>query len=290
MIKEKKGSKISRKIAILFIAPCLIGITIFSWYPFFLGFLIAFQKYSIFTTKWVGLQNFKNLFNDPMFPIVIRNTFYYAFLSIAIPFLIPIIVAILLLEMKRSVIRIMMILWFLPAGGMGSLLLLKWYYNPNYGLFNQILNWLGLPGLQWLNDPRLAMICLVLPGLIMYGPGLIWIATLQSIPDELYEAAEIEGAGLWTKIWHITLPRLRPIIAVLLLLSVIGSMQMFSQAFLMTGGGPNNATRTIVMYMYNCGFEMLKFGYGTAVAIVLFIILTIMVIIQRKLFKENIDV
>jgi len=290
MTKTKKESKRFRKVAIFFLAPCLIGITFFSWYPFIISFFVAFQEYMILSTSWVGLQNFKILFNDPMFFTTIRNTFYFAFLNIAIPFLIPIIVAILLLEMKKSIIRIMMILWFIPIGTMGSLMLWKWYYNPRYGLFNQILSWFGLPGLGWLDDPHLAMICLVLPSLIMYSPGLIYMASLQSIPDELYEAAELEGAGLWQKIWSITLPRLRPIIAVMLLLSVIGSMQMFQQAFVMTGGGPANATRTIVMYMYDCAFNNLKFGYGTAVAIILFIILTIMTIIQRKYFKENLDI
>jgi len=120
--------------------------------------------------------------------------------SIALTFLVPIFVAILLMEMRKSLIRIMMILWFIPVSSMAGIIIWKWFYNPQYGLFNGILQSLGMPTLRWLDDPNLAMICLVLPGLIMYGPGLIYIATLQGIPDELYQAAELEGASFWRKI------------------------------------------------------------------------------------------
>jgi len=172
---------------------------------------------------------------------------------------------------------------------MAGLIIWKWMYNTQYGLFNGILESLGFPTLGWLNDPNLAMFCLVLPGLIMYGPGLIYIASLQGIPNELYEAAEIEGAGFWTKIWHITLPRLRPIIAMMLILAVIGNFQVFDQPYIMTGGGPNLATYTIVLYIFDLAFASMKFGKASALAVVLFFVLTILTTIQRKYFKENID-
>ncbi|MCD6318992.1 sugar ABC transporter permease, partial [Candidatus Aerophobetes bacterium] len=155
---------------------------------------------------------------------------------------------------------------------------------------NGILISLGLPTLRWLGDKRIAMLCLVLPGLIMYGPGLIYIASLQSIPDEFYEAAELEGCTFWQKIWHITLPRLRPLISMMLILAVINNMQVFMQPFVMTGGGPGDATRSVVMFYYKLAFENMKFGKGQAVALVLFIILAVLVYLQRKYFKENPDV
>ena len=124
----------------------------------------------------------------------------------------------------------------------------------------------------------------------MFGPGLIYIATLQGIPGELYEAAHLEGASFGQKIWHVTLPRIRPIIAMMLLLSIIGNLQVFDQPFVMTGGGPNFATYSVVMYIFDTAFEQMKFGRATALSLVLFVVIMVLVIIQRKYFKENPDV
>jgi len=288
--KEKKESKYLRRSALLFLIAPLIAITLFNWYPFIMGFLVAFQRFEIITSEYVGLENFKELLADPIVGLSLKNTFYYAFLNIALTFMIPIIVAILLMEMKKSIIRIMMILWFIPVASMASLVIWKWFYDPQYGLFNGILSVLGLPNVGWLENPRIAMISIVLPGLIFFSPGLIYMASLQTIPLSFYEAAELEGAGLWSKIWHISLPRLRPIIAMMLILSVINSMLMFQQALVLTGGGPQNSTRTVVMYIYNLGFQSMRFGIGAAFSLILFFILAILISIQRKYFKENIDV
>ena len=256
-----------------------------------MGFIVAFQKYHLIKPPiFVGFANFKNIFYDPLTSIVFKNTLYYTALSLALTFLVPIFVAILLMEMKKSTIRIMMILWFIPIAGMASLVIWKCVDTLFPITFNGILTTLGLPTLRWLEDIRIVMLCLVLPGLIMYGPGLIYIASLQGIPDEFYEAAELEGAGFWRKVWSITLPRLRPIIAMMLILAVINNMQIFNRPFVMTGGGPGDATRTVVMRYYNLAFEQMKFGRGQTLAFLLFILLIILIIIQRKYFKENPDV
>jgi len=222
--------------------------------------------------------------------IIFKNTLYYAGLSIGLTFLLPILIAILLMEMKRSVIRIMMILWFIPVASMAGIIIWKWFYNVQYGLFNGILTSLGLPTIRWLDDSNLAMLCLVLPGLIMFAPGLIYIATLQGIPDELYEAAELEGASFWKKIWYISLPRMRPIIAMMLILAIIGNLQVFDQPYAMTSGGPNFATYSIVMHIFLLAFQSMKFGKATALSVILFFIIMTFVIIQRKYFKEYIDI
>ena len=288
---EPRGFKFVRKMGWIFSMPALVVEGIFGWFPISVAFIVAFQKfYIIRPCKYVGLDNFKFILHNPLTLICFKNTLYYAFLSLALTFLIPIFVAILLMEMKKSTIRIMMVLWFIPVASMAGLIIWKWFYNVQYGLFNGILISLGLPTLRWLDDPKLAMICLVLPGLIMYGPGLIYIATLQTIPEELYEAAELEGSSFWQKIWHITLPRIRPIMAMMLLLAVIGAFQVFQSMFVMTGGGPNLATISLVMYLYQLAFENLRYGRATALAVILFFILMVLVTIQRKCFKENIDV
>ncbi|GAH68486.1 unnamed protein product, partial [marine sediment metagenome] len=256
------------------------------------AFMLSFQKFYVFKAcEFVGLDNFRSLFfRTPLMGKAFLNTFYYAFLSISLTFLIPIFVAILLMEMKKNMIRIMMILWFIPVASMAGIIIWKWFYHPQYGLFNGILVTLGLPTLRWLNDPQIAMLCLILPGLIMYGPGLIYIATLQGIPNELYEAAELEGTGFWKKVWFITLPRLRSIMAVMLILSVIGSLQVFDQPFVMTGGGPAFATTTVALLLYQLAFKQLKFGRATALGLILFFIIIAIIVIQRKYFKENLDV
>jgi len=271
--------------------PALVVQGLFGWLPLAVGFVLAFQKFNLFKpSPFVGLANFESiLLLRPLTVIAFRNTFYFAALSLGLTFLVPILVAILLMEMGKKIIRIMMLLWFIPIGGMAGIVIWKWMYNPQYGLFNGILQQLGLPTLRWLSDPNLAMICIVLPGLIMYGPGLIYIATIQGIPDELFEASELEGAGIWRKIWSITLPRLRPIISMMLILAVIGSLQVFNQPYVMTGGGPGYATVTVVMSIYQLAFESMKYGKAAALSVTLFFVTMILVVIQRKYFKENID-
>lgn len=291
MVAKRKKLKYVYYVAWIFGLPYLVATTIFGWYPVATALVVAFQKFSVIRpSTFVGLDNFQYFINDPTIYQAFRNTFYYTALRIGIVFMIPIFIAILLMEMKKSIIRVMMILWFVPVASMAGIIIWKWFYNVQYGFFNGILVTLGFSRLRWLQDKNLAMICLVLPGLIMYGPGLIYIASLQGIPEELYEAAHLEGASFWQKIWHITLPRIRPIIAMMLLLSIIGNLQVFDQPYVMTGGGPNFATYSVVMYMFDIAFEQMKFGRGTALSLILFCVIMALVIIQRKYFRENPDI
>ena len=289
---ERRGKlKYIRRLSIIFALPGVIIVSIFGWFPIATAFVVAFQKFYILKpSPFVGFDNFNYLFSHPLTAVTFRNTFYYSGLSIGLTFFLPILIAILLMEMRKGVIRVMMILWFIPVASMAGIIIWKWFYNPQYGLFNGILVSLGLPTLGWLTDSRLAMLCLVLPGLVLFAPGLIYIATLQGIPEELYEAAELEGTRFWGKILHVTLPRMRPIIAMMLILSVITSLQIFEQPYVMTGGGPNFATYTVVMSVFTFAFERLQFGKATALAIILFLIIMTLVIIQRKFLKEDIDV
>jgi len=284
------GVKFKRLSIWLFCIPGAVVTLIFGWYPMIWAMVIAFQKFMIIgPSKWIGLGNFSSILQDPILPIVIKNTFYYALLSIGLTFIIPILVAILLMEMSKKTVRIMMWLWFIPLSSMASIVILKWMYNVDYGLLNGILVSFGLPESGWLNDPRIAMLCLVLPGLIMFAPGLIYIATIQAIPKELYENAHLEGASVWQQIWHISLPRLRPVISMMLILAVISNLQIFSQPYIMTGGGPGTATTVFVMEIYSQAFNRYAFGRASALAIILFCIILTLIIIQRKFVKENLD-
>jgi multiple sugar transport system permease protein len=288
--KVTRGPRFKRIAAWSFTLPGVLFQFFFGWFPVLVAFLVAFQRYYLVKPpEFVGFANFREVAADPLTPVVFTNTFYYAALALGLTFLLPIFVSILLMEMPPKVIRGMMILWFLPVAATASIVIWKYFYHPKLGLLNGLFESVGLPRQQWLDDPSLAMISLVLPGLILFGPSLVYIASLQGIPEELYEAAELEGAGFWTKIWHITLPRLRPVIAMMLILSVIGTLQVFEQPFIMTGGGPGYATRTVVMHVYNMSFLSYNLGKATALAILLFFLVMTLIIIQRRYFRESLD-
>ena len=277
----------TRHAAWLFSLPAIIVYTLFGWYPLLLAFVVAFQNFKIRgQVQWVGFANFIQLFHDPMVLLTIVNSLHYTFLVIVLTFWVPILVSILVLEMTPRTQLWMTVLWFIPVSGTASIVIWKFFYNTYYGLFDQILTLLHLPIVRWLDEPRTAMLSLVLPGLITYGPGLIYLATLQAVPQELYEAAELDGAGFFRKVLSITVPTLQPIISVLLVLTVIGSMQMFNQAYVMTGGGPMNSTYPIVMYIVENAFKYLDFSYADALALVLFVILMLLVILQFRLQRS----
>jgi len=292
MIESKQNKYLTHRwSAFLFYLPGVIVVSIWGWYPLILGLLIAFYKWPLIRTpQWIGLANLYQVLEDPVLGISLRNTFYYTGLAIALTFFIPIIVSILLMEMKPRTIRIMMILWFIPIASMASIIIWKYFYNPSYGLLNGILQTLGFPSSGWLSDSSIAMLCIVLPGLIMFAPGLIYLASLQTIPLELYEAAGLEGANLWQKVWQITLPRLRPIISMMLLLAIISHMQVFDSIYIMTTGGPGYATTTLMMRFYIIAFQNINLGRGAAYALILFLIVMTLVVLQRKYFKDNLDV
>jgi multiple sugar transport system permease protein len=274
----------------LFTLPGLLSQLVFGWLPVALAFVVAFQRYYfVKEPEYVGLQNFRAVASDPLIRTAFQNTFVYALLSIGLTFVIPIAVSILLMEMSRRTIRWMMILWFIPVAATAGIAIWKYMYHERLGLLNGMLTAVGLPPQKWLDDPGMAMFSLVLPGILLFGPGLIYIAALQNIPEELYEAAEMEGAGLFRKIWYVTLPRLRPVIAMMLIFSVIGAMQVFETPFILTGGGPGYATTTVVMHIYNLAFNAYNLGKATALAIVLFGVIMALVVLQRRYFRENLD-
>lgn len=274
-----------------FTLPGLLFQFFFGWFPVLIAFLVGFQRYYFAKSpEYVGFDNFRAVVSDPLTLEVFKNTFYFAALSLSLTFIIPIFVSILLMEMRQRTIRWMMVLWFIPVASTAGIVIWKYLYNPRLGLLNGILSALHLPTQKWLDDPNLAMISLVLPGLILFGPGLMYIAALQSIPNELYEAAEIEGARFFQKIRYVTLPRLRPIIAMMLIFSVIGSMQVFELPFIMTSGGPGYATTTVVQQVYSLAFNAFNLGKATALAIVLFFVIMTIIIIQRRVYRENVDV
>ncbi len=230
--------------------------------------------------------------------VIWRNTITYVLLSLGLTFFVPVIVSILLTEMSPWMIRIMMILWFIPISSMASLIILKYFYNVDYGLLNGIIakayDFLGRPESarvfpRWLNSPDLVMFCLVLPSIVMFSPGLVYITALQGIPQDLYDAAEIDGCGFFQKIWNVTIPRLRPIMVTMFLFSVLTSFQVMNEVLIMTQGGPGDRTLVVGYYIYKMTFDYLEIGKGNALAVIYFCFLMTLTILQRIYIRENND-
>lgn len=288
---ESAPSRRRRLQGVLFMLPAALFQLTWGWYPMVMAFAISFTNARFRgSVEFTGLESYVRIWNDPLVAESFRVTAIYAALSIGLTFFIPIIVAILLMEMPKRHIRWMMLLWFLPLSGIASTLLFRYMYNSQYGLFQWFATEvLGLAPQPFLNSSDQVLFWLVFPGILFFGPGLIYMATLQSIPASYYEAAEIEGAGFWRKIWTISLPRLRPVISMLLVFAIIGSTQAFEFPLIMTGGGPGGASRTVVMYLFDLLRE-LRYADATALGVYLFIGTMILVVIQRRFFRENPDV
>ncbi len=275
----------------LFVIPAILFQFFWGWYPMVIAIFLSLTNAPIRgAITFRGIENYVRLASDPLVPMAFRVTLIYGILSIILTFIIPIITAILLMEMPPKTMRVMMILWFLPLSGIASTLFWQYLYNEKFGIFQYIATAvLGLPPQTFLSSERFVLFWLIVPGIIMYGPGLYYIAGLQGIPKSYYEAAEVEGAGFWRKIWTISLPRLRPIISMTLLFSIIGSLQEFTFPDLMTRGGPNGASRTVVMYMFTL-LNNGRIGDSTALAVMLFALIMVFVLVFRLAFKSDPDV
>lgn len=258
---------------LLIAVPGILLFGVFSWWPILRGLLIAFQKTNLITTSWVGFDNFTKVLADPLLAQALANTALFAVLALVIGFPIPILFAVLMAEMRRSR-HVSSVLVFLPVviPPVVSILLWQVFYDPSSrGLFNSLLAAVGIGPLPWLQSPSSAMLSIVLVATwgAFGSSAIIYLATLLSIDTQLYEAAEIDGASIWRRFWHITLPQMRATILLLLLLQIIGTFQIFTEPFLLTGGGPNNSTVTLLMLIYRYAFIYGNFGQAAALSLML---------------------
>jgi multiple sugar transport system permease protein len=249
----------------------------FSWYPLVRGVILSFQQVNFVTEPyWVGTENFRNLFDDPLFWTAWKNTLYFTGLALVFGYAVPLAIAVLLNELRhfKGFFRIAVYIPVMLPPIVG-VLLFKYFYDPGNGLFNTILRGVGLPDSQWTQSSKTAMISLILVSTWanMGGAVLMYLAALQSIPGELYEAAEIDGATVWRRLLHITLPQLRFIMLVLLLLQIIATMQVFIEPFQLTGTS-NPDTITVMVLIYRYAFTVNNdFGLAAAMSVLLFVVL-----------------
>ncbi len=275
--------------AYLLLFPALGSILLWKYVPILMGSLIAFQDYQVVgPSEWVGLQNFADVLFDPRWWWSLLKTFHYMFLLLLLGFLPPLFLAILLQEIPRGKI-FYRTLYYMPAVSTGVMAIYLWkiLYDPSAsGLLNQLLRMLGLEKLDWLNDESLAMICCAVPVVwAELGPGcLIYLAALKTIPDDLYEAAEIDGAGFIHKVVHVVLPSLKSLLIIQFISAFIMASQQTDYIMVMTFGGPSDATKVSGFYIFEKAYLYLKFGSATTMAWMLGLLLMGFTVIQlRKL-------
>jgi multiple sugar transport system permease protein len=280
--------------AYVFIAPGVIIFSIFTVIALGFAFWLTFHQWSIIEpeTPFVGLDNYREMFDDEDFGRSVINTFYFTGASIPLTMSIGLLLAVLLNQpiRMRGLFRTM---YYLPVVTpfVVSAILWKWLYNGDFGLFNFYLlktNLINEP-LLWLSDKNLAMPSVILMS-VWGGVGfsmVIYLAGLQAIPDELYEAAEIDGAGVFARFWNVTLPLLAPTTLFLLVIGIIGSFQIFTQIYIMTQGGPVGRTATMVYFIYQAAFKFYEMGYASTLAFMLFLMLLVVTAFQLRIFREQ---
>jgi multiple sugar transport system permease protein len=272
----------------LFILPWFIGFTIFSLGPFFASLAISLTDWNMADPpRFVGLNNYTRLFSDEIYLKSLFNTVYYTAFHVPGQILLAFIVA-GLLNRRVNGLPFFRTCFYLPAvtSGAATAIIWLWLFQPN-GLINQALGAVGLPSPNWLGSTQWAMPTLILMSFWNIGtPMLLFLAGLQGVPQSLYEAAEIDGAGWWGKVRHVTLPMMTPVIFLTAVLGIIGSFQVFTPALLVTGGGPANATVFLVLYLYWNGWSYFKMGYASAMAWTLLLMILVFTGIQFGIAKR----
>ena len=274
---------------LLFASPWIVGFLVFTVYPVILSFYYSLNVYTTFgqPMQWVGLANYVELLTqDDLFWVSLYNTLYMVVVGIPFHIILAILLA-LLLNMNLRGVSIYRTIFYLPTivPIVATSVLWMWVLNPEYGLVNAALSELGIHGPGWLTDPDLAKPSLILMGVWTIGGTLvIFLAGLQDIPRQLYDAAMIDGAGTLHQVRHITLPMLSAVIFFNVVVGVIGGFQIFTQAFIMTNGGPLDATLFYALYLYQNAFKYFKMPYASAMAWILFLIVIVATLV---LFRSS---
>ena len=267
---------------ILFAVPWLLQFLLFIVVPFAASFWLSLTDYRFRDfPNFIWFENYADLASDEVFLKSVFNTLYYTVFHVPGVMVIAFFIAILL-NQKVQGMPLFRTLFYLPSVTAGVATIMLWLVilQPN-GILNQVLGLVGIPGPRWLTSTQWAMPSLIIMSFWTVGTTMIlYLAGLQGIPDHLYEAASIDGAGHLRKLWHVTVPMMTPTIFLTLVLGIIGSWQVFTQALILTGGGPANATLFVLLYLYNKAFLIFQMGYASAIAWVLFVIILIFTLIQ----------
>jgi multiple sugar transport system permease protein len=285
------GSGYKTRYAVSLIAPALLLILMWQYYPLFRGSLMAVQDYRLLgDSAWVGMNNFGDVLADGRFWLSLKNAFYFCALWLVMGFLPPVLLAVMLQEIPRGKI-LFRVLFYLPAVASPIVILFMWraIYDPSdAGILNKMMGWVGIPAQQWLADPKLAMVCLVFPlAWAHLGPGcLIYLAALKGVPDELYEASDIDGASFFKKLRYVVFPYLKPLLVINLVGATIFGFKSAEFVLAMTGGGPNLSTHVVGYEIWQRSFLYLHFGHGTAMAWIIGVLLLFFTAYQLRILNK----
>ncbi|HEY9187706.1 MAG TPA: sugar ABC transporter permease [Ignavibacteria bacterium] len=274
-----------------YLAPTIIGLLLFSAGAVIMSFLISFTKWDVINPpKFIGFQNYLIIFQSELFWKIFGNTFYYVILNVPPSIVIPLIIAVLL-NQKLKGINIFRSIYFLPviSSIVAIALVWSWLYNPEFGLINYVLKkFFNIDGPRWLEDENWAMPAMVIMNVwkSMGYNMVLFLASLQNIPDSLYEVSEIDGASGIKKFFNITLPLISPTTFFVFIITIISSFQVFEQTYILTKGGPANSTLTLSYYIYQNAFLYLRMGYSSALSYILFGIIFIITLLQFKYQKK----
>jgi multiple sugar transport system permease protein len=271
----------------LYVTPVIVWFVVFNLFPIAVGLGLSVTDWNILAPpNFIGIQNYVSLVSDQLFWTALVNTLYFAVVSVGLGTVVALGLAVALNQRLRF-LSIYRTIFFLPAvtALIAVAMVWRWLYDTEYGLINWVLSLVGIPPLRWLDDPRLAMLAVILMS-VWRSVGfntIILLAGLQSIPTEYQEAASIDGAGRWRRFWHITLPLVSPSTFFVAVNSLIGAWQVFDQVWAMTQGNPENSTVTLVFLIYQNAFAWGKAGYASSLAYVLFVLILAFTWIQFKL-------
>lgn len=276
-----------------FVFPSLLMFLIFSLYPMLDSIVLSFQRLRLTGRQWVGLQNYTRLLDETAFFTILTNTFLYALLIVPVGVLLALTMSVLIFRLPTAAQTFFKSAFYLPVVTSGLVLSMVWLYlyDPAFGLLNYLLGLVGVEPVLWLADPTFSLLSIV----IMYhashwgGSIILLTASMGGIPRELYEAAAIEGASILRQVVSITVPLLKPVITYVSILGTIASLQIFTEIFVMTRGGPNYATTNLVFSIYEYGFIRFDFGRASAVAVILLVITVGLAVVQFRLLRTNVE-
>lgn len=288
---HKKKWITPRNVPYLFILPAISFFLVFTVYPVISSLILSFQKREGSESVFAGLDNYIRLFQDELFYKALGNTFLILIIQVPIQLFLAVIIAVALNSQMVRFKSFFRVAFFMPAitALVASSIIFMILLDENYGLVNYLLSFVGINPIPWFSDPFWAKVTLMTV-ITWRWTGynmVIFLAGLQNVPQSLYEAAEMDGAGKVRQFFYITVPQLKPIFLFTFVLSTIGTLQLFDEPYVLTSGGPNNATLTITLYLYQNGFKYFDFGYASAIAYVLVLIIAVLSWAQMKLAGEN---
>ncbi|HIT85686.1 MAG TPA: sugar ABC transporter permease [Candidatus Ornithomonoglobus intestinigallinarum] len=278
----------------LILMPFLITGIIFCWEPLLSGIRISFFDTRGFeTTEFIGLQNYKDVITDSVFLTAMANTFKYTLWSIVLGLFTPVFISLVLNELVHGKAFFRFATYFpcIVPGVVTSVMWLLMFYPGDGGILNYIRSFMGLPALQWLNDPSMTIMLIVIT-MTWGGAGstaILYLADLQSVNTDLYEAVSLDGGGIWRKFIHITLPHMSGMIKMMFVMQIISVFQVFQQPLTMTGGGPNNASITLAMVSYDYAFATVEMGKSTATSVIMALMLLVFTVLYMRIKSHSMD-